>query len=57
MVRDGEAEGAGSVQAEEEKRKLRSHHDLQWADWKRWHLPEVHGERSESTSGNRGNPH
>lgn len=56
MVRDGEAEGAGSVQAEEEKRKLRSHHDLQWADWRRWHLPEVHGERSESTSGNKGNP-
>lgn len=32
MVREGEAEGAGSVQPEEEKGKLRSHHNLQRPD-------------------------
>lgn len=58
MVKDGEAEGAGSVQPEEEKGKLRSHHNLQRPDRRgmRQLFPEVRGGRWESPGGTRGNP-
>lgn len=46
-VREGEAEGAGSVQPEEEKGKLRSHHNLRQPDRRgmRQLFPEVCGGR------------